>query len=137
MRQQQEDYRPSIPDGTEEDAPKLFDNSLPISDPMSIDQCETIPQMDGSQLLGAPVTAATSDVDLSERESVHTVPVVEVTNDSKIAEIITGKRKRGRPPKIQGKLGPPAFSAQRKKKDEEDVCFICFDGGSLVLCDRR
>ncbi|KAJ6413206.1 hypothetical protein OIU84_006077 [Salix udensis] len=134
MQQQQEDYRP---DGTGEDAPKLFDNSLPISDPMSIDQCETIPQMDNSQLLGAPVTAVTSDVDLSKRESVQTVPVVEVTNDSKMAETITGKRKRGRPPKIQGKLGPPAFSAQRKMKDEEDVCFICFDGGSLVLCDRR
>ncbi|KAF9682230.1 hypothetical protein SADUNF_Sadunf05G0087100 [Salix dunnii] len=133
MQQQQENYRP---DGTE-DAPKLLDNSLPISDPMSIDQCETIPQMDNSQLLGAPVTAVTSDVDLSKRESVHTVPVVEVTNDSKMAETITGKRKRGRPPKIQGKLGPPAFSAQRKMKDEEDVCFICFDGGSLVLCDRR
>ncbi|KAJ6353270.1 hypothetical protein OIU76_002312 [Salix suchowensis] len=134
MQQQQEDYRP---DGTGEDAPKLFDNSLPISDPMSIDQCETIQQMDNSQLPGAPVTAVTSDVDLSKRESVQTVPVVEVTNDSKMAETITGKRKRGRPPKIQGKLGPPAFSAQRKMKDEEDVCFICFDGGSLVLCDRR
>ncbi|KAJ6398369.1 hypothetical protein OIU77_019215 [Salix suchowensis] len=50
---------------------------------------------------------------------------------------LRASEKRGRPPKIQGKLGPPAFSAQRKMKDEEDVCFICFDGGSLVLCDRR
>jgi hypothetical protein len=24
-----------------------------------------------------------------------------------------------------------------KKKDEEEVCFICFDGGDLVVCDRR
>ncbi|XP_047322121.1 zinc finger CCCH domain-containing protein 44-like [Impatiens glandulifera] len=43
------------------------------------------------------------------------------------------KRKRGRPPKGLPKLPQPV----KKKKDEEDVCFICFDGGSLVLCDRR
>jgi len=46
------------------------------------------------------------------------------------------KRKRGRPAKGNGVLkttAPPT----KHKKDEEDVCFICFDGGSLVLCDRR
>ncbi|CAK7334377.1 unnamed protein product [Dovyalis caffra] len=140
MHQQQEAYRPSIPDGTRE-TPQNFDNSLRTSDRMSIDQCETIPEMDDSQLVGAPVAMVTADVDFSKRESVNTVPVVEVSNDAKIAEISTGKRKRGRPPRIQGKLGPPqappASCSQRKKKDEEDVCFICFDGGSLVLCDRR
>ncbi|OIV94826.1 hypothetical protein TanjilG_22023 [Lupinus angustifolius] len=26
---------------------------------------------------------------------------------------------------------------KKKKEEDEDVCFICFDGGSLVLCDRR
>ncbi|XP_074571384.1 uncharacterized protein LOC141827934 [Curcuma longa] len=44
------------------------------------------------------------------------------------------KRKRGRPPKVHGggrKATVP------KKKDEEEVCFICFDGGNLVVCDRR
>ncbi|KAF9620827.1 hypothetical protein IFM89_014764 [Coptis chinensis] len=40
------------------------------------------------------------------------------------------KRKRGRPAKVQGK-------APLKTTEEEDVCFICFDGGNLVLCDRR
>ncbi|KAL2519922.1 Phytosulfokine receptor 2 like [Forsythia ovata] len=25
----------------------------------------------------------------------------------------------------------------QKKDEEDDVCFICFDGGSLVLCDRK
>ncbi|XP_019709230.1 uncharacterized protein [Elaeis guineensis] len=45
----------------------------------------------------------------------------------------SGKRKRGRPPKGQGgRRAPPA-----KRKEEEDVCFICFDGGNLVVCDRR
>ncbi|XP_047165561.1 zinc finger CCCH domain-containing protein 44 isoform X2 [Vigna umbellata] len=43
------------------------------------------------------------------------------------------KRKRGRPAKGAPKVVPIV----RQKKDEEDVCFICFDGGSLVLCDRR
>lgn len=43
------------------------------------------------------------------------------------------KRKRGRPPRGQVKAAPPF----KKQKDDEDVCFICFDGGSLVLCDRR
>ncbi|MCI64117.1 zinc finger CCCH domain-containing protein 44-like, partial [Trifolium medium] len=43
------------------------------------------------------------------------------------------KKKRGRPPK--GTL--PPHPRLKKPKDEEDVCFICFDGGSLVLCDYR
>lgn len=39
-----------------------------------------------------------------------------------------GKKKRGR----------AALRVQSKPKmEEEDVCFICFDGGNLVLCDRR
>ncbi|XP_030531873.2 zinc finger CCCH domain-containing protein 19 [Rhodamnia argentea] len=39
------------------------------------------------------------------------------------------KRKRGRISK--------GVKAPTRKKMEEDVCFICFDGGELVLCDRR
>ncbi|CAA6673674.1 unnamed protein product [Spirodela intermedia] len=43
-----------------------------------------------------------------------------------------GGKKRGRPPKAQAGRVPTT-----KKKEEEDVCFICFDGGNLVVCDRR
>lgn len=140
MHQQLQDYRPSIPDGGEE-ASQNFDNSLRTTYPMSIDNCQTIPEMDDSQLVGTPVTMLAADVDLATRESVNTVVPVEVSNGTKLAEINTGKRKRGRPPRIHGKLGPPLqpspLASQRKKQDEEDVCFICFDGGSLVLCDRR
>ncbi|PWZ52668.1 hypothetical protein Zm00014a_009980 [Zea mays] len=48
------------------------------------------------------------------------------------------KRKRGRPPKNRDGAAPvPAPVKPVSKKDEEVVCFICFDGGNLVVCDRR
>ncbi|KAJ8763528.1 hypothetical protein K2173_002411 [Erythroxylum novogranatense] len=40
------------------------------------------------------------------------------------------KRKRGKSTKIPTRV-------PSRRKSGEDVCFICFDGGSLVLCDRR
>nr|CAB3478271.1 unnamed protein product [Digitaria exilis] len=42
-------------------------------------------------------------------------------------------RKRGRP----SSKAQAAVKVSIKKKDEEEVCFICFDGGDLVICDRR
>ena len=41
--------------------------------------------------------------------------------------------RRGRPPRTVGKASP----VTSKRREDEDVCFVCFDGGSLVLCDRR
>ncbi|XP_027359862.1 uncharacterized protein LOC113868461 isoform X2 [Abrus precatorius] len=73
-----------------------------------------------SQLVGVSVTEA-SDVEMAE------------VNDGGMVAVL--KRKRGRPAK--GKTVPKTTPPLKPKKDEEDVCFICFDGGSLVLCDRR
>lgn len=47
------------------------------------------------------------------------------------------KRKRGRPPKGQVVAKHPPVKRVKVEEEEEDVCFICFDGGSLVLCDRK
>ncbi|KAL0448450.1 UNVERIFIED_CONTAM: Zinc finger CCCH domain-containing protein 44 [Sesamum latifolium] len=47
------------------------------------------------------------------------------------------RRKRGRPPKGQLAAKPPPPKRNKQEDEEEDVCFICFDGGSLVLCDRK
>ncbi|CAH8385035.1 unnamed protein product [Eruca vesicaria subsp. sativa] len=47
------------------------------------------------------------------------------------------KPRRGRPPRTLSKASPVSPPSQRKRREDEDVCFVCFDGGSLVLCDRR
>jgi hypothetical protein len=43
------------------------------------------------------------------------------------------------PPKRKDAAGAvvPARPAKRREDEEEVVCFICFDGGNLVVCDRR
>ncbi|PIN07649.1 RNA polymerase I transcription factor UAF [Handroanthus impetiginosus] len=46
-----------------------------------------------------------------------------------------GKRKRGKLSKSQS-ISKATAKGSRKTVGE-DVCFICFDGGELVLCDRR
>lgn len=58
---------------------------------------------------------------------------VEVGNAVGGAEVV--KRKRGRPPRAQA--NQPSAKKIKEEDEDEDVCFICFDGGSLVLCDRR
>ncbi|OAY57489.1 zinc finger CCCH domain-containing protein 44 isoform X2 [Manihot esculenta] len=127
-KQEVEECRPSIQEDKEQ---RGFDNSLRGADIMTIDQCETIREMDDSQLVGPSpaVAVVTRDVNMVDVQ-VATVEKVAVAATS------TAKRKRGRPPRIQGKTGPQP-PALKKNEDEEDVCFICFDGGSLVLCDRR
>ncbi|KAF0932875.1 hypothetical protein E2562_012195 [Oryza meyeriana var. granulata] len=49
------------------------------------------------------------------------------------------KRRRGRPPKKRDGAAAvvPAKPVRRREDEEEVVCFICFDGGNLVVCDRR
>ncbi|KAH1099081.1 hypothetical protein J1N35_016002 [Gossypium stocksii] len=65
----------------------------------------------------------------TEEAAEETEDTEEIEEDSKAGG---GKRKRGK--KLSTKV--PARAPSRKKV-EEDVCFICFDGGNLVLCDRR
>uniref|UniRef100_A0A0E0K7S9 Zinc finger CCCH domain-containing protein 44 n=1 Tax=Oryza punctata TaxID=4537 RepID=A0A0E0K7S9_ORYPU len=55
--------------------------------------------------------------------------------------VVGVKRRRGRPPKKRDGAAtaviPAAKPARRREDEEEVVCFICFDGGNLVVCDRR
>ncbi|OWM88892.1 hypothetical protein CDL15_Pgr020846 [Punica granatum] len=49
------------------------------------------------------------------------------------------RRKRGRASRASSDKAKSVANPARKreKKDEDDVCFVCFDGGELVVCDRR
>ncbi|CAN4116763.1 unnamed protein product [Withania somnifera] len=90
--------------------------------------------MDQSQPIIAPITVAGSTDGGSTGGAVG-------SSDGNMIVVVGGggsgvveKRKRGRPPRGH------AAKVQRvmvEEDEEEDVCFICFDGGSLVLCDRK
>ncbi|KAK7252948.1 hypothetical protein RIF29_37266 [Crotalaria pallida] len=93
--------------------------------PQPLQQLETAANHGGvndlkdSQLVGVPVTVA-RDADVAA-----------------VGGPAVLKRKRGRPAKGTPKAPPPLKPQTQPQEEEEDVCFICFDGGSLVLCDRR
>ncbi|PON47977.1 p53 negative regulator [Parasponia andersonii] len=63
-------------------------------------------------------------------EAVEEAEAMEVVEEDATRSGNGGKRKRGKSVKA------PVKVASRKKM-EEDVCFVCFDGGELVLCDKR
>nr|XP_016505620.1 PREDICTED: zinc finger CCCH domain-containing protein 44-like [Nicotiana tabacum] len=96
----------------------------------SVELCTSIHDMDDSQLVGAPVAMS------SDAEVAATTVAVEVkTSVAMIGSV--EKRKRGRPPR--GAVAEVKSPKRQLQEDDEgeDVCFICFDGGSLVLCDRK
>ncbi|KAF5753025.1 zinc finger CCCH domain-containing protein 44 [Tripterygium wilfordii] len=130
-------YRPRLEH--EEGVSRGFDDSAEGVELMSVDQCESMREMDDSQLVGAPVTVA-GDAEILARQEVPMQVVVglEVVKSAaaRNSEESIRKPRRGRPPRSQGR-STPAQPPPRRRRDEEDVCFICFDGGSLVLCDRR
>ncbi|XP_022775387.1 zinc finger CCCH domain-containing protein 44-like isoform X2 [Durio zibethinus] len=96
---------------------------------VTVDQCQKIPEMDDSQLVG--------NADVAVRGDGGATVETGAGDGVKVVEMSAGKRRRGRPQRNQPRImSSPAPPPQRKNKDEEDVCFICFDGGSLVLCDR-
>ncbi|KAM3276980.1 hypothetical protein ACQJBY_045033 [Aegilops geniculata] len=71
--------------------------------------------------------------DVPEEEDVQIYEDEDDDEPPPLARRGVGRPKRGRASsKAQAVVKPSV-----KRKDEEEVCFICFDGGELVICDRR
>ncbi|KAG5530265.1 hypothetical protein RHGRI_030586 [Rhododendron griersonianum] len=96
-------------------------------------ECDPIAEMvDSHHLAGvSPVVTAAGGGEAAALAAV----LVEVKTEVNVDEEGVGKRRRGRP--ARGQPRPPPMKKIKEEDEEEDVCFICFDGGSLVLCDRR
>ncbi|KAJ8550116.1 hypothetical protein K7X08_033823 [Anisodus acutangulus] len=77
-----------------------------------VEQCTSVQDMDDKQLVGVNSPAMVNVIGSGENT------------------------KRGRPPRRAATKAPPP-KRQREEEEGEDVCFICFDGGSLVLCDCK
>ncbi|GLT82683.1 hypothetical protein SLE2022_010410 [Rubroshorea leprosula] len=117
-------YRPCLQDSRVVDDDRNSSDSLEGDEVMTVHQCYKIREMDDSQLVGDAGVAVRGE----GRSLVET---------GRVSETSLGKRRRGRPPRSLGRITALTMPPQRKKREEEDVCFICFDGGNLVLCDRR
>ncbi|XP_071923878.1 uncharacterized protein [Coffea arabica] len=88
-----------------------------------IDDSVSVPQDEEDEDMVAEEGSALAETELETQ--------TDVGESSKAAG---KKRKRGKNSK---NLTNSKIGGRAQKLMDEDVCFICFDGGNLVLCDRR
>ncbi|KAL3621294.1 hypothetical protein CASFOL_036206 [Castilleja foliolosa] len=114
-----------IEEGTETVADKLEDEDEKMeTEETNSDEADEV----GPDLYDSPAALEDEEDDAADEEAGTETDIAESGKAS------GGKRKRG------GLLKSSSISKstpRSRKTVGEDVCFICFDGGELVLCDRR
>lgn len=102
---------------------------------MEGDNAEEIEEGDNTEKIEEAYNAEDIE-EVEEGDNAENIEIADGTLEAAAEEVeevgsnAAGKRKRGKNAKA------PVRTPSRKKV-EEDVCFVCFDGGELVLCDRR
>ncbi|KAL0384033.1 UNVERIFIED_CONTAM: Zinc finger CCCH domain-containing protein 19 [Sesamum radiatum] len=90
-------------------------------------------------IYGSPAAVQDEEDETMVAEEETGTQETEMETETDIAESAKtsgGKRKRGKFSKSPS-ISKGTAKASSRKTVGEDVCFICFDGGELVLCDRR
>uniref|UniRef100_A0A1J3FHF7 Zinc finger CCCH domain-containing protein 44 n=1 Tax=Noccaea caerulescens TaxID=107243 RepID=A0A1J3FHF7_NOCCA len=108
---------------------------MPEIDLMRVDQCVSDVKLDGGSS-SPPIEEAPGFAGFDCCGSIDVEVKLEEESDC-LKKTVGRSARRGRPPKTLGKASSSPISQTRKRREDEDVCFVCFDGGSLVLCDRR
>ncbi|KAL0344310.1 UNVERIFIED_CONTAM: hypothetical protein Sangu_1318400, partial [Sesamum angustifolium] len=110
-----------------------FDDDEPVASTAAEVGLEDSPVVRG-EISGLQLTGEVSP-DARPSAVVDTPPLAQNPAFSAAGHVIGAgeRRKRGRPPKGQLTAKPPPPKRNKQEDDEEDVCFICFDGGSLDI----
>ncbi|XP_057500312.1 zinc finger CCCH domain-containing protein 19-like isoform X2 [Actinidia eriantha] len=101
----------------------------------------SVPPLDNSHNVGADsLIVSMNDHDDNEEVGTEEETPIEDTEMEMDATVMAGEEKGvggGGGKRRRGKNSGVPARAPSRRVVEEDVCFICFDGGELVLCDRR
>ncbi|GFY94454.1 GW repeat- and PHD finger-containing protein NERD [Actinidia rufa] len=101
----------------------------------------SVPQLDNSHNVGTDsLIVSMNDHDDNEEVGTEEDTPIEDTEMEMDATVMAGEEKGvggGGGKRRRGKKSGVLSRAPSRRVVGEDVCFICFDGGELVLCDRR
>ncbi|GER42295.1 zinc finger CCCH domain-containing protein 19 [Striga asiatica] len=125
--------------GTEKGTDELADRTSDEDGKMETEETNSDADEPGPDLYDSPAALDEEEDEAMAAEEETGTQDTEMETEANIAEsgkAAGGKRKRAKLSKNSLTLKGTTKASSRKTVGE-DVCFICFDGGELVLCDRR